>query len=93
MKTFYINVCCIKTLITMVQTRSETKYQSNALFEVNINFDEASSLWKQNKKSIGNGSYKYVCCAQTKTGKNCNKTCIIGSDFCKMHCTTQIINK
>lgn len=70
----------------MVQTRSETKYQSNVLFEVNINFDEASNLWKQNKKSIGNGTYKYVCCSQTKTGKKCNKTCNIGSDFCKIHC-------
>ena len=30
-------------------------------YEVNIDFDEASNFWKQNKKSIGNGQYKYIC--------------------------------
>jgi len=29
--------------------------------KVDINFDEASTAWKLNKKSIGNGCYKYVC--------------------------------
>lgn len=36
--------------------RSKSK---KPLFEVNINFDEASSAWKQNKISIGNGCYIY----------------------------------
>jgi hypothetical protein len=30
------------------------------LYEVNIDFDEASREWKKNKKSIGNGEYKYI---------------------------------
>ncbi len=30
-------------------------------FEVNINFDEASSAWKQNKKKHNSSTYSYVC--------------------------------
>ena len=37
------------------------------LYEVNIDFDEASRAWLHNKKKIGNGSYKYIC---THTVKN-----------------------
>ena len=29
-------------------------------YEVNIDFDEASAAWKANKKSLGNGCYKYI---------------------------------
>lgn len=43
-----------------MQTRSQTNYEKNALYEVDIDFDEASKLWKSNKKSIGNGCYKYI---------------------------------
>jgi len=39
-------------------TRSQTKQQ---LFT--IDFDEASNAWNANKKSTGNGCYKYLCCA------------------------------
>ena len=56
-----------------MKTRSPTKYESSTLYAVNIDFDAASEDWKANKKSIGNGSYKYVC---SKRGKN-NKFCII----------------
>ena len=41
-------------------TRSQTTYEKNALYEVNIDFDEASEAWRANKKYIGNGSYKYI---------------------------------
>ena len=37
-----------------MNTRSQTKYDNNALYEVNIDFDEASNAWRANKKSIGN---------------------------------------
>jgi hypothetical protein len=56
-----------------------------ALYEVNIDFDEASKAWKANKKYIGNGSYKYVCCGITKTGNKCNKQSLEFVDYCKMH--------
>ena len=48
-----------KILIRM-DTRSQTTYQKKALYEVNIDFDEASEAWRANKKYIGNGSYKYI---------------------------------
>ena len=38
-----------------MNTRSKTKSNNIALYEVNIDFDEASIAWKANKKYIGNG--------------------------------------
>lgn len=63
-----------------MKTRSQTKYENSALFEVNIDFDSASKAWKANKKSIGNGMYKYVC---EKKEKNKN-ICLPDSEiYCK----------
>jgi len=66
-------------------TRSQTKYQYDVTYEVNINFEEASQLWKANKTSTGNGTYKYVCQNIYKTGKKCAKNCLMGEDFCSTH--------
>lgn len=44
-----------------MKTRSQTKYEKSAIYEVNIDFDGASEAWKANKISIGNVSYKYLC--------------------------------
>ena len=77
-----------------MNTRSKTKSNNiinaidsnnNALYEVNIDFDEASKAWKANKKSIGNGSYKYICCGITKTGNKCNRQSLNFVDYCKTH--------
>ena len=68
-----------------MKTRSQTKYENLPLYEVNIDFDAASEAWKAYKKSIGNGSYKYVC---TKSGKNnncCISKCLPGEDYCRNH--------
>ena len=35
------------------------KYMQKPLYEVDIDFDEASEAWRSNKTSIGNGEYKY----------------------------------
>ena len=35
------------------------KYIQKPLYEVDIDFDEASEAWRSNKTSIGNGQYKY----------------------------------
>lgn len=40
---------------------------------MNIDFDEASRAWRQNKKSIGQGSFKYVCGEWTKNGTPCQR--------------------
>ena len=52
---------------------------------VEINFDEASEAWKANKKSMGNGTYKYICLQKTKAGNPCKKEALPSSDFCKVH--------
>ena len=71
---------------------NQPTYEENILFEVNIDFDEAIAAWRENKKSIGNGHYKYVCTKKNKNNKNCNRECLINSDFCKMHSKTIKIN-
>ena len=51
----------------------------------NINFDEASEAWKQNKKSIGNGMYKYICQAVNTNKSLCCKSVYKDSEFCWIH--------
>ena len=66
--------------------------QKTPLYEVNIDFDEASEAWKSNKKYMGNGTYKYVCCGHYKNGKSCNRTATFDildlkddGMYCKIH--------
>lgn len=54
------------------------------LYEVIIDFDDASASWKSNKKYVGNGSYKYICSATIKN-KICGKVCHKQSDYCWIH--------
>ena len=64
------------------------EYDENdkGIFEVNIDFDGASEAWKENKKSSGNGCYKYRCIAfVAKTGIKCDKFSKSGCDYCAMH--------
>lgn len=70
-----------------MQTRSQTKALLNKVnnLEFIFDFDESSRAWKANKRSIGNGSYVYVCQKPTITGKTCNKKCLAGIDFCSIH--------
>jgi hypothetical protein len=68
-----------------MKTRSQTKYEDAAQYEVNIDFDEASKAWKANKKSIGNGSYRYVCAKIDKNNNHCIAKCLPGENYCKTH--------
>jgi len=61
-------------------TRSQKKEYS-----VDINFDEASKEWKANKKYMGNGTYKYVCCAKTLSGSPCKRESVLFYNYCKTH--------
>jgi hypothetical protein len=47
-------------------------YNDNGIFIVEIDFDGASKAWKENKISIGNGSYKYK--KQNKKAQSKSKT-------------------
>ena len=76
-----------------MQTRSQTTkiknnniLESKYIYETNIDFDEASMLWKSNIKSIGNGSYKYICCYKMSSlGPICGKNRIGDNQYCKLH--------
>ena len=70
-----------------MQTRSQTKsFKSfKPLFEVNIDFDDASASWRKNKKSIGNGSYKYICPIQKSDETICGKSCYKQLSYCWVH--------
>jgi len=52
-----------------MQTRSQSKRNSDIvisdhivldIFEVNIDFNDASLAWRANKRSMGGGCYKYI---------------------------------
>ncbi len=55
------------------------------LYSVDIDFDEASRVWKLNKRSKGNGCYDYICQGITKKNKKCIRKCLIGSQYCNWH--------
>jgi len=68
-----------------MKTRSQTKTESKTLYEVNIDFDGAIEAWRSNKKSIGNGMYKYICPYSKKDGSICGKSCYKSIEFCWAH--------
>jgi hypothetical protein len=39
---------------------SSSDYDPNESYSVDIDFDEASNAWRANKRSTGNGCFKYV---------------------------------
>jgi hypothetical protein len=62
-----------------------TEIPSLQIYEVNIDFDDASAAWRMNKKSTGGGCYKYICEAKTQLGNNCLREPMIGCAYCKTH--------
>lgn len=63
-----------------------TRSKTNNLNNINIDFDEASKAWRQNKKHIGQGHFKYVCIKETEEdGTNCGKACYKDSLYCWAH--------
>ena len=72
-----------------MQTRSQTKALKrdilSAKYEVNIDFDFASTCWRKNKVDTGNGHYKYICSVLKKDLKMCGKSCYKNLDCCWTH--------
>lgn len=73
-------------------TRSQTKLNSEKiadatvqLYDVNIDFDEASMLWNSNKKKLANCCYKYVCGLQIGDNKFCKKSSYKNKRYCFCH--------
>lgn len=50
-----------------------------------IDFNAASIAWRTNKVSIGNGSFKYICSALTKKGRQCRNTPMKNCSKCRIH--------
>jgi|688.fasta_scaffold339351_1 hypothetical protein len=79
--------------IRIMQTRSQTRSQAIgmwvptelAVYEVDIDFDEASRMWEYNKKRIGSGSYKYICCVLNKSGVKCSRQVVGDTKYCRGH--------
>jgi len=65
-----------------MQTRSQTKPVE---LEINIDFDEASRCWNQNKKRLASGTYVYVCGADLKQGGYCQRRPEKNNDHCYLH--------
>lgn len=68
-----------------MRTRSAAKYEKSAPFTVDIDFDNASACWRQNKKALGNGMYKYVCSQIKKDGTKCEVVCYKNGETCWAH--------
>jgi hypothetical protein len=46
----------------------------NQLFDNNIDFDEASKCWRENKKKTSNGCFVYICNHKHSNNKRCRRT-------------------
>jgi hypothetical protein len=84
-----------------MMTRSNTKRQlqltnnektpNKNILEVDIDFDEAIKEWRSNKKSVGNGQYKYLCqlidtkCIKGTQNSVCERVCYKGTNKCWKH--------
>jgi hypothetical protein len=67
-------------------TNQSSEDISKNTLEVNIDFDEGIKEWRSNKKSIGNGHYKYICQVITASkNKQCEKSCYKGTNTCWIH--------
>lgn len=53
--------------------------------EAVINFDESQKMWRENKISIGNGCFKYICGATCKNGKKCRNKPPQSKKRCHLH--------
>jgi hypothetical protein len=67
-----------------MQTRNGISQNNEPVFS-KADFDEASAAWKLNKKSIGNGCYKYKCIKIAKNGKVCKNESLYNCNYCRFH--------
>jgi hypothetical protein len=70
---------------TLKEEQIQKKNSLTPLYEVNIDFDEASEAWRANKKCLKNGMYAYICGKIMLNGNSCSRNRATGGDYCKMH--------
>jgi hypothetical protein len=69
-----------------METRSVNQQTNNIAPALSkADFDEASAAWKLNKKSTGNGCYKYVCVKIKQNGHQCKNDSLKNCEYCKFH--------
>ena len=73
-----------------MNTRSKTNQLRKIEYAVDIDFDEASSAWRANKKPVKNGCFKYLCCQKTLSGNPCKRESRINDIYCKQHCVNHL---
>ena len=54
------------------------------LYPVNIDFDESQKAWRENKKALPNGMFRYTCKGITKKGMKCNNN-PLNCGYCHLH--------
>jgi hypothetical protein len=59
----------------------------NAIYDVVIDFDDASRCWTSNKRRLKNGCYQYICGAQLKNGNKCQRKPMSGIDSDSFACS------
>ena len=55
------------------------------MYKVDIDFDEASHVWRENKLHIGHGSFRYICGYLTQKGEKCKNKPSCRNGRCHMH--------
>lgn len=63
----------------------KTRSQSMKELIIDVDFDQASQAWRQNKKSLPNGTFIYVCGKTTASGQPCQKKRKRECQSCAMH--------
>ena len=85
---------------TRSMTKNKTNSNSNAIlelydggpYEVNIDLDDASRCWRENKKHVGNGQFQYICGATKTNGKVCIRGRKMGFTRCAGHCKGETLD-
>jgi hypothetical protein len=67
-----------------MNTRSKTRLLLQQL-DFHFDFDHSSECWKENKKSVGNGCYTYICGFLLKNGNRCQRVPLKNQDLCCIH--------
>lgn len=85
----------IEQIEQIEQTEQTEQTESNKqIYSNKIDFDEASRLWRQNKKYLGNGFFRYKC-AHYSMNKNafCNNPLYYPQAYCKYHFRIYFVEK
>ena len=72
-------------VVTRLQEKKRRAILEMSRLEIMKQFDESSEMWKKNKRSIGNGCYRYICGHICKTEKPCQNRPSKDTIHCHLH--------